>query len=123
MFSESNEIGRLFGRRNVEPRKVPKSPCLVGNVFTSGDTSTPFIVKFCEAEKKFFPLLRLQQVVCNGETMAGFKVVSEGFEIYLVGGSVLKRESLWNNAVWMYNPMTNEWLSLARQATYFNAKT
>lgn len=52
-------------------------------------------------------------------TMVGFKVLSDGVKIYLVGGLIMNRQSLWNNAVWTYDPLNNIWSFFSRYIIFF----
>ena len=98
----------------VKPRKLPSAPCIVGNIYTGPDTSSPYVVKFCETEKKFIPLTRLTKVESSAGTMMGFKVISDGFKIYLIGGLIMNRQNMWNDAIWTYDPLKNKWSFFTR---------
>ncbi|KAK6629340.1 hypothetical protein RUM43_003157 [Polyplax serrata] len=99
----------MQGWLNVKPRKLPWVPYIVGNIFADTDVSNPYILKFCEIEKKFIPVTRLSQMETNAGTMVGYKVISDGVKIYLVGGMIINRENYWNDIIWIFDPLKNTW--------------
>lgn len=104
----------MQGWLNVKPRNLPWVPYIVGNIFADTDVSNPYILKFCEIEKKFIPVTRLSQMETNAGTMVGYKVISDGVKIYLVGGMIINRENYWNDIIWIFDPLKNTWSYFAK---------
>lgn len=90
-------------------RKLPFVPALVGNIKIDADTTSPYILRFSESEKKFIPTLRLSKVETDIGCYVGYKVIAHGSKLYLFGGEIMARQGTWNHAVFEYDQIHTKW--------------
>lgn len=74
----SDVVSFIESWKKTGPRRLPFVPSVIANVKTGPDTTSPYIVRFNESEKKFIPTVRLDKVETNIGVYVGYKVISNG---------------------------------------------
>lgn len=64
--------------RDMPPRKLPLVPAVIAKINREPSMPSPYVVRFSEEEKKFIPVIRLDEVETNLGALVGFKVIAHG---------------------------------------------